>query len=624
MRKTINPVMPQALLRYSSLALMVGSLAACNGEKTSSPEAVSSVMPAPSSSSAPVVVSSSSTSIAPASSSSVSISSIAPPSSSSVSSAASSLPIFEIPSNNFAVNGDVEDGTTHWGARGDANIARTTADKYAGTASLFVSNRADSWHGATFNVGRLTAGNMYEVAAWVKLAAGEPDTILKITGKRVDDADADTYLEYTGVASETVTANGWSLLVGTYVPDGATDFEAFLVEAESGSDNVSFYIDNFVVAGEVEAAPIITPPPAGSGLKDLTSIPIGVEVNLAGGNKDTLNSAARVQIVRNNFNQVTAENYMKMSYWTGPNYTNQNADRLVTWAKANNTTIHGHALMWHPCYQLPSWANNQTGAAYQQSLTNHIQGVASQYTDTIVSWDVVNEALFDSNDEGSYSGCRYETGGETVNGVKYRRSAHYEGMGADFIAHAFREADKVTDADLYYNDFNTEENREKTDHLVALIKDLHSKDVPIDGVGFQMHTVLDYPSLANIKASWKKILELNYGLKIKITEIDIRINNPYAPGWNYETDAVKSCDNAQALQKQKARYKEIVKAYYEVVPSELRGGITVWGVSDPDSWYSAFSYNGQDGILGCAVLFDDNLQEKPAYEGFKEALNEAN
>lgn len=613
--------MSQVIKRYSYLAVMIGSVAACSSESATSSVATVS------SSSAPVIASSvvaTSSSSAPAIiSSSVDTSSATLPNASSVSSAVSSAPIFEIPSNNFAVNGDVENGTTHWGSRGDANVVRTTAEQYAGAASLWVTNRTDSWHGATFSVGRLSAGNMYQVAAWVKLAAGEPETILKITGKRVDDADATTYLEYTDVVSETVTADGWTLLVGTYVPDGATNFESFLVEAENGSDNVSFYVDNFVVAGEVEDAPIITPPPAGSGLKDLTNIPIGVEVNLAGGNKDTLNSAGRVQIVRNNFNQVTAENYMKMIYWTGPNYSNQNAERLVNWAKENTLGIHGHALVWHPCYQLPEWSKNQSGDAYKQSLTNHISGVASQYTDTIVSWDVVNEVLYDQYDDTNYA-CRYEGGGATVDGIKYRRSAHYEAMGPDYIAHAFREADKVTDADLYYNDFNTEENGVKTDNLVALIKDLHSKNVPIDGVGFQMHTVLDFPSLANIKASWQRILDLNYDLKIKITEIDIRVNNPYAPGWNYERDAVKSCDNTQALQLQKARYKEIVKAYYEVVPAQFRGGITVWGVSDPDSWYSTFSVGGQDGILGCAVLFNDKLQEKPAYDGFKEALNEAN
>ena len=619
-----TPVMQQAVKRYSSLALIIAGLTACTGAPTSSSSgAASSTNTAPSSSS--ITVSSSSSSAAVVSSSSAmppsssSLSSIAPSSSS-----ASSMPSYDIPSNNFAENGDVENGTTHWGARGDAQIARTTADKYAGSASLLVTDRGDYWHGATFNVGRLTAGNMYEVAAWVKLAAGEPETILKITGKRVDDADTDTYLEYTGVASETVTADGWTLLVGTYVPDGATDFESFIVEAEDGSDNVSFYVDNFVVAGEVEDEPVITPPPAGSGLKDLTNIPIGVEVNLERGSKDTLNSPARVQIVRDNFNQVTAENNMKMSYWSGANYSNQQADRLATWAKNNNTTIHGHTLVWHPCYQLPSWANDQTGTAYQQSLTNHIRGVASQHTDTIVSWDVVNEALFDTNDEGSYSGCRYQTGGAVVNGVNYRRSAHYEGMGAGYIELAFREADKVTNADLYYNDFNTEENGAKTDSLIALLKDLNSKNVPIDGVGFQMHVLPDYASMANIKASWQKVLDLNYGLKIKITELDVRVNNPYAPGWSYEADAVKSCSDTQALARQKARYKDIVKAYYEVVPAELRGGITVWGISDSDSWFKTISGGGRDDIVGCPLLFNDNLQAKPAYEGVKEALNESN
>ena len=59
------------------------------------------------------------------------------------------------------------------------------------------------------------------------------------------------------------------------------------------------------------------------------------------------------------------------------------------------------------------------------------------------------------------------------------------------------------DAILYYNDFNTEANGAKTTALVALVQRLLNNNVPIDGVGFQMHVLSDWPSISDIRASMK-------------------------------------------------------------------------------------------------------------------------
>lgn len=604
--------------RVGTLALVVSSLTACvadNGGNSSS-VANSSSAPAISSSSAAVSSSSVQSSVAPSSSSQAPVSS-APASSSSQSSSVS----YQVPANNFAVNGDVEDGLTNWGSRAGETVEATNAEFYEGSYSLFVTDRTAYWNGATFNVGRLTAGNEYEVAAWVKLAAGEADATVKITAKRTDDADDSTYLEYTGVAEEVATSDGWTLLRGTYTPTGETPFEYFIVEANAEGDELSsYYVDQFVVAGDVEPEPDPDPIPVGSGLKDLASIPIGVAVNLEGGARDTFNNSGKTQIVHDNFSQMSVENTMKMKYWyeTG---SVQKIDALAQRARTNNMTIHGHTLVWHRCYQVPSgWASMSSGQ-YDTAFTNHVRDVASKHTDVIVSWDVVNEALWDGADDGADSSCGLSSGSETVNGVRYRRSTHFNKLGADYIHKAFVEANKVTDADLYYNDFNTENNYSdngynKTDNLVALIKDLRQRGTPIDGVGFQMHVGPTWPSISSITAAWRKILDLNYGLKIKLTEIDVRVNWPY--GGNNRL--VTSCSDMQALQEQKQRYKDIVKAYYDTVPAPLRGGVTVWGIIDADSWYATFD----DGLLGCPLLFNDQLQKKPAYDGVLEALNESN
>lgn len=562
----------------------------------SSSSVVSSIAPSSSSvSSVPVSSSSSSSSVVVSSSSSVRSSS----SSSSVS--------YSVPSNNFAVNGTVENGTTNWGARGDATITRTTADRYAGSASLLVSGRSAYWHGATFNVGTLTPGNVYEVAAWVKLAAGELPETVKITGKLVDDADPDTYNEYTEIASEQVSADGWTLLTGTYIPTDSTPFENFIVESVDGSVNVSFYVDNFSVGGEVVTTP---PPPVGTGLASLADFPIGVAVAAGSGAADILTNTARQNIVRAEFSQIVAENIMKMSYmYSGNNFSFTNADRLVNWALTNNKTVHAHALVWHPSYQLPSWATD-SNANFRQDYARHIDTVAAHFAGKVKSWDVVNEALFDGADDD---------GRGSANG--YRQSVFYrQYAGPSYIDEAFRRA-RAADptAELYYNDFNTEENGTKTTALVNLVQRLLTNGVPIDGVGFQMHVMNDYPSIANIRASLQKIVALSPTLKIKITELDVRLNNPYdgnsSNDYTNRSDCAVSC---AGLDRQKARYKEIVQAYLDVVPPARRGGITVWGIADPDSWF----YTHQN-LPDWPLLFNDSLQPKPAYQGVQEALNAA-
>lgn len=526
------------------------------------------------------------------------------------SSLASSSVGYSVPANNFAVNGTVESGTTNWGARGDATIARTTADRYAGSASLLVSGRTAYWHGATYSVGTLTPGNVYEVAVWVKLVAGSAPETLKLTGKLVEDADTTTYNEYTEIDAGQVSANAWTLLTGTYIPTDSTPFENFIIESVDGSVNVSFYVDNFSVGGEVITTPPPPPPPVGTGLASLADFPIGVAVAAGSGAADILTNTARQNIVRAEFDQIVAENIMKMSYmYSGNNFSFTNADRLVNWALTNGKTVHAHALVWHPSYQLPSWATD-SNANFRQDYARHIDTVAAHFAGKVKSWDVVNEALFDGADDD---------GRGSANG--YRQSVFYrQYAGPSYIDEAFRRA-RAADptAELYYNDFNTEENGTKTTALVNLVQRLLTNGVPIDGVGFQMHVMNDYPSIANIRASLQKIVALSPTLKIKITELDVRLNNPYdgnsSNDYTNRSDCAVSC---AGLDRQKARYKEIVQAYLDIVPPARRGGITVWGIADPDSWF----YTHQN-LPDWPLLFNDSLQPKPAYQGMQEALNAA-
>src|SRR5690625_995600 len=184
-------------------------------------------------------------------------------------------------------------------------------------------------------------------------------------------------------------------------------------------------------------------------LHELAEFPIGVSVD----GRNGMPPAAEHPVIEQHFNQLTAGNIMKMSYlhnnWN--TYTFNNADRLVEYAAENDMTMHGHALVWHSCYQVPNWARNFEGDKedFLDLVYEHAETVASHYetnyAGTVVSWDVVNEAFQDS---GAYrepvQNCNSNGEGSVFG---------YHAEGPEFIEAAFWGAHAgAPSADLYYND----------------------------------------------------------------------------------------------------------------------------------------------------------------------------
>lgn len=186
-------------------------------------------------------------------SSASSASSLAASSSSVVASSAASSSAasqgYPVPDNDFAVNGGVEDGLTRWGTTATTStLERSTIERRSGSGSALITGRTAGWHGVTFDVGRLTEENEYEVAVWVRLAPGSAPAEVMLTAKRQNDDDPDTYNEFEMVASASVSADNWTQLRGFYIQRG-TPFEHFIIESEH--ETVSFYVDDFSIGGEV-------------------------------------------------------------------------------------------------------------------------------------------------------------------------------------------------------------------------------------------------------------------------------------------------------------------------------------------------------------------------------------
>ncbi len=276
-----------------------------------------------------------------------------------------------------------------------------------------------------------------------------------------------------------------------------------------------------------------------------------------------LGNSTYANLVKSEFNSVTAENEMKWDA-TEPspgtfNYTN--GDRILAQGQSNGSKIRGHALLWHQ--QQPGWAQSMSGTALRNAAINHVTKVASHYKGKIYAWDVVNEAFADG-------------------GSGARRDSNLQRTGNDWIEAAFRAA-RAADpgAKLCYNDYNTDGVNAKSTGVYNMVKDFKARGVPIDCVGFQAHLGTSIPG--DFQANLQRFA--NLGVDVQITELDVAQGGNQA---NIYATATKAC-----------------------LAVSRCTGITVWGVRDSDSWRT-----GENPLL-----FDNSGNKKAAYNSVHSALN---
>ncbi len=499
---------------------------------------------------------------------------------------------------------DFENGIGGWGPRGDELVELTTEEAYSGRYSLKVSERTETWNGATCDMTDvLELGVTYNFSIYIKYTGNSYSNTHNFSLQlQYNDGVDDKYMN---IKTAPVTKGQWTLLQGEYtVPTDAENVHIY-VETEfksspSAQDLMDFYIDDF------KAVPADLPEIE----KDIPSLKdVFADYFLVGCSSTAaeIGPSPAKDLVLKHYNCLTFGNELKpdavldynatIAYMeasgdqTNPQVNLRAARTLFEFAEKNNLPVRGHTLVWHS--QTPDWFFKEN---YSQDysapwaskevmlkrLENYIKNVMNLIKETypnvkIYAWDVVNEAV----DPNTPTGMR----NPGSNNVTPGNSLWMLTVGEEYIEKAFEYARKYAPADckLFYNDYNEYEDR-KSDMIYNILARLKEKNL-IDGMGMQSHWTMDYPSVSMFEAAVRKYNTL--GLEMHLTEIDMR-NPNNDPG---------------SLNNQASRYKAFIKKAVDLKKEGMNiTAIIFWGITDKTSW-----------LGGYPLLFDANYKAKLAY-----------
>ncbi|GMK41731.1 hypothetical protein PCCS19_47880 [Paenibacillus sp. CCS19] len=320
-------------------------------------------------------------------------------------------------------------------------------------------------------------------------------------------------------------------------------------------------------------------------------------------------------VLKAQFGVVTSENAMKPASLIGTSASTHDvkdlnfnqADKEVQSAIDNGLKVHGHTLVWES--QSIPWLNNDKtsssdstpsnpgltadGAyanmnAYINAVLTHFDGKYNASTQNIISWDVVNEA---------FSGSVRDSKLDPTDWHSYLKNTPWlKATDENYVEQAFKYA-RAAEPDynvlLYYNDYSMDDQN-KAAAVRDMVKDINDRwalDHPgkqlIQGVGLQEHN-----GLGTNPNNQRKTIQMfkNIGVKVSISELDI------SAGTN-------SQQTTEQVQAQAAQYARLMQVYTDPAFKDTVQRISIWGLTDTNSWLSS----------GSPLLFDGNLYPKDAF-----------
>jgi endo-1,4-beta-xylanase len=347
-------------------------------------------------------------------------------------------------------------------------------------------------------------------------------------------------------------------------------------------------IYDFTISDLRSVPPKVSSPMLGT-LRD-NSFPVGTAVKASLLSSNTLYTS----IVKGGYDRISPENEMKFSRirpsentwdWSG-------ADVVMKFARDN-----GKQVFWHAGVRgltMPSWFNAKEGKVTPmqalQYIFDFIDAVlrrysAPEYAGVLVGVDAINEP--------------FEDNGALKNSPLNRMT----GNKGDYIPRVIRHFNKRAPKLLtFINDYGQEYgSTAKINAAIAYKARCAAIGARLDGVGFQMHTVL---RLTQSTFSARLNLAVNAGLMIHISELDILLN--------------KGLDNTSqgaypfltpALDASAATVYDSIAGIYRALPESAKFGFTTWSIGDADNYINS---SGNGGVQDYPGLRYTNYSPKPA------------
>ncbi|MDR2964668.1 MAG: endo-1,4-beta-xylanase [Treponema sp.] len=378
--------------------------------------------------------------------------------------------------------------------------------------------------------------------------------------------------------------------------------------------------------------------------------PVGAAVPGAGTNNggpvadnNALSQSSRQHQFLKHFNVLVAENEMKPeailpanrpsgdpSEWTAADFRFTNAKALADYAKNNGKKMRFHTLIWHD--QTPAWFFRNPGGTAQASkaeLYEHMEHFIrvvfewveyNGYNDTILWWDVVNEAVAHDT-----KGARPPTGdGRSLYTAIMRAAGGTNDY--EFIVKAFQWArqyadeNNCTNAKLYLTDFGVERpffrgsepQTSKQADFKALVEYLIAQGAPIDGVGFQGHfRMYDHPvnQISEGIDMFAALTRNSTNLKVQICELDFSIySNAKGEG------QAKTISTTNLLNTRLNDLADTYRSFFNMFEQKFDDGkldmVIIWGIADGHSWLNNHPVSGRTDY---PLLFSRNYKGKEAY-----------
>lgn len=298
-------------------------------------------------------------------------------------------------------------------------------------------------------------------------------------------------------------------------------------------------------------------------------------------------------ILTSQFNFILADNTPNWYFTDGglrPSkdaYNFKQMDEVMKFAHDHNMPVQAHHYLWGEEKWLPTWLKN---GKYSEDelmaiIKDHIYTVGQHYRGQIREWTVVNEAF--SRGLGTYGlrdWWRDHTGGDT----------HYIDQAFKWAREADPEAKRIL------NDFLNESENDISDAMYQYIKSAKARNVPIDGIGMQMHIDGTHPPTKDeVVSNMKRFGEL--GVDVYVTELDVNMNDVRAEG-----------DDKDQIQA--GIYYEMARACIE---SKVCKSFALLGITDKETWYSHM------GLTDPRPLpFDKQYRPKPAFFSLRDAFSQ--